>query len=337
MMLNIAILKKPQESAITFYRLAPWLDLARDCRHLVKVMPATEFTPDTARFFDVLICHRPGHISDLSAIYVAKKLGIKVIVDLDDLLWNIPIGNEAWRFYDKNADDILMRSLINADTITVSTPALRDEVEQRFGKRPIVVRNAIPPSLFYLNRNPELIEIETPEGQKPKPIKILWRGSNTHAADLYTHRDAFVNSKRIEWHFFGATPWFFLQDYGGQLPDFIQHTHTANILDYFEKLAEIRPHFIIVPLEENAFNNCKSEIAMLEAWLVGAGCIAPEWQDNFAPSEIRFKNPDDLREKTKVPLVTFGIKVENRLDALQRYWNIAQFNREQILKELVKI
>jgi len=76
---------------------------------------------------------------------------------------------------------------------------------------------------------------------------------------------------------------------------------------------------------------------MLEAWLVGAGCIAPEWQDNFAPSEIRFKNQYDLREKTKVPLVTFGIQVENRIEALQRYWNIAQFNLEQILKELVKI
>jgi len=329
-MINIALIKKPQESALTFYRTAPWIELAKEERLLITEFKPTDFTTDTARFYDVLICHRPGNITELTAIYIAKKLGIRVIVDLDDLLWNIPIGNEAWRFYNKDADDLLMRALINADIISVSTPALRDEVEMRFGKRPIVVRNAISPSLFYLHEEPKQLEEE-------EPIKILWRGSNTHAADLFTHRDAFINSKRIEWNFFGATPWFFLEDYGGHLPDFIQHTHTPNVLDYFAKLAEIRPNYIIVPLEQNTFNNCKSEIAMLEAWLVGAGCIAPEWQDNFAPSEVRFKNPSDLKDKIKVPLVTFGRTPENKLNALQRYWEIAQFNRSQIIKDLVKI
>ena len=326
-MINIAILKKPQESAISFYRTSPWLDLAREKKYFTLEFHPKAFTPDAARFFDVLICHRPGHINELSAIYVAKKLGIKVIVDLDDLLWQIPIGNEAWRFYDKNADDILSRALINADEITVSTRGLADQVALRFDKNPILLKNAIPPSLFYLHQEPKPFS-------EDEPIKILWRGSNTHAADLFTYRDAFVNSKRIEWHFFGATPWFFLEEYGGHLPNFVQHTHTTNILDYFDKLREISPDFVIVPLERNEFNWCKSEIAMLEAFLVGAGCIAPAWHEAFSQSEIKFENVDDLKRKIKVPNVTFNIERHSRLRQLDNQWLLTQHERNYTLQKL---
>jgi hypothetical protein len=46
-------------------------------------------------------------------------------------------------------------------------------------------------------------------------------------------------------------------------------------MKYFEILMELKPEIMIVPLQQNKFNECKSNIALIEGTLAGAVILAP--------------------------------------------------------------
>ena len=284
--MKIAVIGKPKESAVTYYfATAPFAELCRREGWQMAVFMPKDLTPDVLHFFDLVFLHRPIHPSEIRIIWMAKQLGVKVWCDIDDLLWKIPISNPASTMFSPEDRHELMKAMLNADVITCSTPALATAIEREYARHAIVIPNA------WNDRGGEM------QAFNPKaPRKhILFRGSNTHDGDLFTHRSAFRQYDSIDFSFMGALPWYFAKGYGGCLPVIRHEKWTNDILSYFARIREINPTFFIVPLEDNDFNRAKSNIAALEATDAGAVCIYPSYMPEFAKFPgIPYDSPEHL-------------------------------------------
>jgi len=285
--MKIAILSKDKPSAVSYYRVVPMLELCRAKNWEAVQIKPQDFTFDVTHYFDILFCHRPGSDAEIAAIANAKFCGCKVWLDLDDLLWKIPISNDAVQHYNPRVHDCLLQGMMNADVVTCSTESLSEEIYKEFGKSAIIVNNA-------WNDRPGSDHIEQPKKREIK--KILYRGSNTHRGDLYQARAAFEHYENIEWHFFGAMPDMMLKEYGGHLEKVHINTWTSSVRNYFETLYAIAPDYVIFPLENNLFNKCKSNIAWIEATQAGAVCIAPDYMPEFSRVPMKpYNTIDELK------------------------------------------
>lgn len=284
--MRIAILKKESESAVSYYRVTPMLEMCRVQNWHCEQINHKAFTFDTAHNFDILFCHRPGSDGEINALANAKIAGCKVWLDIDDLLWKIPISNDAAQMYNPRVHGYMLQAMENADIITCSTAELKNEIYLEFGKEAVVINNA-------WNDRPGSDHIESPKNRIVK--KALYRGSNTHAGDVFLHREAFRAYANIEWQFFGLMPWMLLKQYGGHLENVFINTWTSSVRNYFETLYAIGPDVLIFPLENNRFNACKSNIAWIEATQVGAVCIAPAYMPEFASAPcLHYKDTANL-------------------------------------------
>ena len=292
-MIKIAILTKPIESATTFYRSSGVFGyLGREMSQFgwqVHNVTPKNMTPDMAAGYDIVFCHRPGTDDEITALRNAKLSGAKMWVDIDDLLWQIPASNPARMNNTPGHMENLRKGLVNADVITVSTPELSAQVKIEYGRESIVVPNAWNDYALPIQEPAPIVE-----GEK---IRIVYRGSNSHDGDLFAHRAAFREYENIEFIFMGCMPWYFYTNYGGHMTTIIQEAWNMDIFAYFQRLIQLKPHFVVFPLEDNTFNRCKSNIAAIEATVAGATPITPAY----------------LREFNKIPGVryTFTGDLEN--------------------------
>lgn len=268
-MIKIAVLTKPIESATTFYRSTGVFG------HLGRMMAGQgwqvqnigpkNFTPDTAAGYDILFAHRPVTDDEIRAIRNAKLSGAKIWVDIDDLLWQIPASNPARMAFGPGHAENLRKAMTHADVVTVSTSELAKQVKIEYNREAVVVPNAWNDYALPIQEPAPIVENEK--------IRIVYRGSNSHDGDLFAHRDAFREYENIEFIFMGCMPWYFYTNYGGHMTTIVQEAWTNDIFSYFQRLIQLKPHFVVFPLEDNTFNRCKSNIAAIEATVAGAVCI----------------------------------------------------------------
>lgn len=276
-MIKIAVLAKPIESATTFYRSSGvfgYLSRQMSCEgwQIHNIAPKN-FTPDTAAAYDIVFAHRPVTDDEIRALRNGKLSGAKIWVDIDDLLWLIPASNPARMSFTVIHRENLEKAMTHAHVITVSTEELCRQTKIEFGRESVVIPNAW---------NDYALQIQQPAIQKEgEKARIVYRGSNSHDGDLFAHRDAFREFENIEFTFMGCMPWYFYTTYGGHMETIIQEAWTNDIFSYFQRIIQLKPHFVVFPLEDNLFNRCKSNIAAIEATVAGAVCIAPEYMPEF--------------------------------------------------------
>lgn len=124
----------------------------------------------------VAVVQRQSTIHNLNAMKNMHALGIKVIYDLDDNLWNLPHGNPAKWHFEQFQDGFAMCAK-EADVLTVSTQGLRAAASVAFHaprEKILIVPNAVDCALF----RPK--QIERDDGY----VLIGWGGSNTHTEDV---------------------------------------------------------------------------------------------------------------------------------------------------------
>jgi hypothetical protein len=272
--MKIAIIAKAIESAVTYYRANGVLsELCRSNNWQCGVYAPKALTDDFLHTFDIIFFHRPILPSETFTLWKAKRAGVKVWLDIDDLLWAIPLANPARTMFSPEDRTELLTNMLNADVVTCSTEALADAIQEQFNRTAIVIPNAYNPRHGQAQAfNPT-----------PKRPTVLWRGSNTHDGDLYAHRSAFRECQNLQHLFFGSLPWYLHKDYGGHLEKLYHENFTSTILQYFDKLRDINPTYMIVPLENNAFNRAKSNIAAIEATMyAGAVTIYPSYMPEFS-------------------------------------------------------
>lgn len=267
--MEIVLLTTHPTSACAFYRSVGVLQQLR------KLDPSINFKmSDSSNWAsignaDLVFLERPQDERFVKAIQDCKALGIPVWSDFDDDLFNLEKSNPGYSFYSQKKTQLAMAySIANSDIVTVSTQLIADSFIQRFHEKLNleVVPNALNDYFF------PLVQKENQEN------RISWRGSKTHRADLLKYKremwDFAKEHPTIEWNFFGEDLWYVTEG----IKNSFSYSED-DLIKYMYKFNSIKPSVHLVPLVDNHFNRCKSNIAWIEATWVGAACVLPNFPE----------------------------------------------------------
>lgn len=277
--------------------------------------------------FDVLFLQRPMSEGIAKLAHYVKGLGVKIWVDFDDNLFDLPVESRAFFDFDDRVRKIMSDILKIADVITVST----EEMKQAFkalGLESVIVPNAL---------NDDWHKPATEHNAKS--MSVVWRGSETHVADLIYFTDAiddaFVKSHDI-YHYFGYAPWFLCHRHPHYAKDVIGdvsariHLHKPeDIRVYHDNIKKVLPRLMHVPLVANSLNAAKSNIAWIEATYAGAVCIAPDWPEWRMPGVLNYKT---LEEYTQL-LTSQEDRTENwkvSMDYISKNLTLSKVNEQRL-------
>jgi len=276
--MNVLAVSPGLTDSVSWWRLwGPLAELAAD-RHEIKLfghdLQIHSQIPWTAvKAASVVWMNRPYAQGHHEVQKMAGTSGIPTIVDFDDLVWDITRGNPAHDFYDeaqfKAAEDCSKYAAI----CTTTTPHLAQVLADKGAKEVVVIPNALPDWYTWI--------------EKPRTPTIVWRGGPTHTNDIYHVRREFraALDKHPDFHLhaFGMPPWAL------DLPDDRYSAYEMMPLpNLHQALINLAPTVFVVPLVDNDFNKCKSNISWIEATMAGAVCIAPDYPEFRKPGCIRY-------------------------------------------------
>ncbi|HBQ68358.1 MAG TPA: hypothetical protein DD781_18940 [Leclercia adecarboxylata] len=179
----------------------------------------------------------------------------KIVVEYDDYLLNLPMKNTNRVHFPQNIVKNFRRVLDTADWVVVSTHALKYAYSE-FHPDIRVAQNRLS------TRQWDHLLSARNTGNK---IRVGWAGGGTHAGDLEILRPIIkALEDKVEWVFMGMKPDNAKCEFHPGVPFEM----------YPEKLASLNLDLALVPLEINQFNECKSNLRLLEIGTCGVPIIA---------------------------------------------------------------
>ena len=326
--MNILIITPNPIDTTSFYRA--WGVF----QNLVRTMGDIHLLSDKGRSMtwvdinqvDLIYMHRPFTIEQLKFAQYAKEMKVPLWIDYDDDLTSIPHWMSFYELYMSDTTQHIMAEIIGmADVVTVSTEALKERL-----KGLNTMMQVIPNAL-----NDDILP------SKPLPYSdkkiVMWRGSETHHMDLMHFTQSIqqcVVKEEWEWYYFGFKPWF--------LP-MTRHIPVMDPVMYFRTMRSISPSVMFVPLINDIFNQCKSNINWLEATQCGAVALVPDWQTWNVPGAIQYKDTEDFTELLKY--LMSGESYFQRKNSYEASWDyitenllLSEVNKQrvQIIEMLTK-
>ena len=229
---------------------------------------------------DVLFIDRRFVAECKELIRAAKSHGIKIWIDLDDDLFNIPPYHDAlYVIGAPNVQEAIKEAISAADVVTVTTPALK-KLYGDLNKNITVIPNAWNDYAFEQMPTP-MDRIRTP--------RIAWRGSNTHRRDIFeVHGPVNKFIDKFAWSFYGMMP--------DCIEPNVMHVPFQDLQVFFSTFARNAPDYVLIPLSPGPFNQAKSNIAWMEAAVLAGACaIAPVGFDEFEkPGVIHYSGDKGL-------------------------------------------
>ena len=218
-----------------------------------------------------------------SFVTYVKSLNIKVCYDMDDLLYHpkyVPEYIENIGNYDEFNIDVHFavagrynQIAKQCDLFLVTTDSLKNYVENDFGKKAFIYPN-------FLNKEQESISdeiISTKESKRDSNKFYIgyFSGSNSHARDLGTVEPTLLQlMSKYDNIYLYIVGYMKLSDELEKLKDkgrVIIHPFVSyQELEYLIASVDVN----IIPLQKNAFNECKSELKYFEASIVNTITIA---------------------------------------------------------------
>ena len=280
--IKIKICDVAPKGACSFYRgIGPFQKLHK-LNNNIQVEYIDQISWTALNDCDILFLMRPVENNYIETLNLAKNYGVKVWIDFDDLLPEIPEDNPGFSYFtQKHIVSNLEYAIKNADIVTVSTDYIKD---------------------YYKDINPDIIVIENAfndynyklEKRNNTAQRIVWRGSNTHRKDLlsvkFVIQAVAYNNPEWEWVFIGCDPWY--------VTDEIKNCMTVSefeIIKYNTFLSQITPSIQIIPLVDNPFNHSKSNIAFIEGTSAGACCIAPDLPEFQRDGILNYKDENGFK------------------------------------------
>jgi hypothetical protein len=227
---------------------------------------------DDLESVDVVVMQRIATPRQVRLISALQRLGIAVVVDVDDLLSDIDKDNKSWTYWNEQVMDLpryryLDQATQLADLVTVSS----DVLARKYGKhgRVEVLRNGLPNHAFA---NPDNVYERTLSQAKVGEVVVGWSGSlDSHPHDLEVLggavRVAMAKDPQIRFHVVGDA-----QPVAQALnldPSRVTGTGWLPFEEYHLALREV--DIGLVPLSETRFNRAKSHLKAME--FAGAGAM----------------------------------------------------------------
>lgn len=238
----------------------------------VFLFQAYGMVPDKFAHANVAMMQRLATKENYEAMSVFKRMGIKIVYDLDDDMWSVPGYNPASKVM-KSWLPGFRACALRSDMLTVSTEHLRVMVRQELGKGcpPIeVVENSMDFN-FYKPLKPE-----QRRSKLPVTVTVGWAGTNTHSQDL-TPMLAVIPAllreiPEMRFEFAGVK----IPDSFAEFGDRVTNRDFVPVAEFGVHVASWQWDIALAPLEENKFNLSKSNIKMIEAAAMGIPCIASD-------------------------------------------------------------
>lgn len=239
---------------------------------LAEKMGLTLDTKGTEKEYDVFVFQRVfDKFVTLAMAYLRDK-GKIVVQDMDDDFLDIPKDNPAWLWmHPMNPDrahdiTVMKQSLAVSSLVTVTTKRLQTKLSQ-FNENVEIIGNYID-----INNYPEI------KREKKRRIVVGWCGSITHVGDLKIVKDALERLAHDHTQV--------VVGIGGDQRVF----YSLNIADsqkiyYPEVSMENYPKMVqnfdigIVPLADNEFNKCKSNLKGKEMMACSLPVVASNTPD----------------------------------------------------------
>ena len=274
--------------------------------------------------FDILMLQRPFTKTAADLCLYAKNMNKPVWVDYDDNLFCLNPENKAFHTYNNlETQENIKNCLKIADAVSVPTEYLR-QAYSAYSKNIFVIPNAFNDGMF---KRGEL---------KKRDNKVIWRGPESHIYDLMTF------GKEINRFCEGFPEWNFL--FIGFYPWFLSKTQNKefmpglDIIMYFNKLYDLAPTILHVPLHDNTFNRCRSNVAFMEGTFAGALCVVPSWWN--LPGTLSFTDTASYYEAMRSALAgEVDIAAQNHMawDYINDCLRLSQVNvlRMELINSLI--
>jgi len=280
----IGVLENKDSPAMDFYTtLGPLHRLAKNHPgYEIVTLTANSGWAEYAKC-DVVVFSRPNGDTMFGLMRDCKQMKCKVVAVHDDLLTNVPPTNPASAHF--NREEVRKSTwecLKLADHVIVTTPVLNAEFDPHHPAVTVIPNGVdleFTPFTKEIKRNPAERIKTAPKDidglQNPDAfIKILWRGSMTHGADLKTI-DSFWQwatlTKETTVGFIGMPAWYAATHHPGVL----SRDWRPFFFNYFEELRNTGADYGIFPLVDHPFNHAKSGNFAAELLVAGIVPYAP--------------------------------------------------------------
>lgn len=317
--MNILFLCPDRADATAFYRsggVAHDLESKSGHRIVVANWQDVVINWQVLSDFDILMLQRPFTKVASDLCVYAKNMNKPVWVDYDDNLFCLNPENKAFQTYnDPATQENIKNCLRNADVVSVPTEYLK-QCYLPYNKNIKVIPNAFNDGIF---KRDEL---------KQRTGKVIWRGPDSHIYDMMTFgkeiNQITAEYPKNEFIFMGFYPWFLSETQNkGFMPG-------LDIILYYKKLFDLAPSVLHVPLHDNTFNRCRSNVAFLEGSFSGAVCVVPAWWS--MPGTATYTDPASYYEAMKSVLAGEVDIVANNRMAWEYIYDCLRLSQVNVLR-----
>jgi CDP-glycerol glycerophosphotransferase (TagB/SpsB family)/GT2 family glycosyltransferase len=210
---------------------------------------------------DVILLQRQIGEERLEAMRRIKKFSSALkVYELDDYLPNLPIKSVHREHMPKDILKSLRKGLSYVDRFVVSTEPLAEAFAGLHGDIR-VIENRLPAEWW------SDLQSKRRQGRKPR---VGWAGGISHTGDLDLIVDVVkALANEVEWVFFGMCP--------PKIRPFVHEFHPGVDIDaYPQSLAALNLDVALAPVEQNLFNECKSNLRLLEYGACGVPVVCSD-------------------------------------------------------------
>lgn len=206
---------------------------------------------------DVLVFQRPNteimlaHLKALTALKDVRK-----IYEVDDQLSKVPVKSAHYDLIPRDLRGKMLKAIGLCDRLVVSTEALAHELGG-YNDDVRVVPNRLAPAMWGAMPPQRPHPEQRPPKKKPR---IGWAGGISHQGDLEMIASVIKDlADQVDWVFMGMCP----DNIRPYIQEFVPGVPT---LEYPAKLMAVTQDWdlAIAPVEDNPFNDCKSNLKLLE-------------------------------------------------------------------------
>ncbi|MBV7522927.1 glycosyltransferase [Pseudomonas sp. PDM29] len=220
-----------------------------------SIIDVERMSPDV-----ILLQCRYGESSGSELAQIKRYSSARRIFELDDYVISAPKKNAHARNKAANIEEIVRNSIGLCDRVVVTTDALADALSSMH-QDIRVVPNMLAPHLWS--------GLRSERGTSVKP-RVGWGGGTSHTGDLELIADVVRElADEVEWVFFGMCP--------EALRPYLHEFHSSvGFMNYPAKLASLNLDLALAPLEHHIFNDCKSNLRLLEYGACGYPVICSD-------------------------------------------------------------
>ena len=239
---------------------------------------------EMARFSpESIVLQRQMEWPQIEAMERHKKL-LKTfrVFEIDDLITNLPVKSLHKAQIHKDIAKRFRKAAGLCNRLVVATEPLA-KAYQGFSEEVRVQPNCIEDAIWGV------LQPKRRGGSKPR---VGWAGGVGHTGDLEMIADVVRDlADEVDWVFFGLCP--------DALRPYVREFHTGVPLpQYPAKLASLDLDLALAPLENNAFNEAKSHLRILEYGILGYPVIASDifpYQGDFPVTLVANRYRDWVR------------------------------------------